>query len=109
MWRTSCGDRTLKDAEAQLFAEALLNLLDEENDLQFEDCSLGIECFDNLTYGQTISVLHTIANGLLREDVPTVRLTAVVEGAIAAVFEHLRIQVEMEIEDVTDRVKPSQL
>jgi hypothetical protein len=30
MWRTSCGDRVLSGAEAKVFAEALLNLLDEE-------------------------------------------------------------------------------
>jgi len=29
MWRTSCGERTLHGAEARLFAEALLSLLDE--------------------------------------------------------------------------------
>lgn len=99
MWRTSCGDRTLQGAEAKLFAEALLNLLDQEDELQFEDCDLGIECFDGLTYGQKISVLHTIANGLLRENVPAVPLTAVVEAAIAAVFEHLRISVDMEVDE----------
>jgi len=101
MWRTSCGDRTLKGAEARLFAEALLDLLDDEDELQFEDCELGIECFDNLTYGQAIFVLHTIATGLLRDDVPAVPLTAVVEAAIAAVFQHLRIQVDIEVDEPT--------
>jgi hypothetical protein len=41
-----------------------------------DDYELGIECFDNLTYGQRISVLATIGNGLLRKDVPVVDLTA---------------------------------
>jgi len=29
MWRTGCGERTLEGAEAVVFAEALLSLLDE--------------------------------------------------------------------------------
>ena len=104
MWRTSRGERTLKGAQARLFAEALLDLLDQENDLEFENCDLGIECFDSLTYGQTISVLHTIAHGLLREDVPAVPLTAAVEAAIAALFEHLPIQVDIEVEEAEARL-----
>ena len=29
MWRTGCGERTLEGAEAVVFAEALMSLLDE--------------------------------------------------------------------------------
>jgi hypothetical protein len=89
----------LKRAEARLFAEALLSLLDQEDALRHEDCPLGIECYDGLTYGQKISVLATIGNGLLREDVPAVGLTAVVEAAIAAVFEHLKSLVEIGLDE----------
>ena len=98
MWWTSCGERTLEGAEAKLFAEALLDLLDEGAPDQFEDYDLGIEAFDTLTYGQKISVLSTIGSGLLKRDVPRAELTAVLEGAIGAVFEHLRhcITVEMD-------------
>ena len=99
MWRTSCGNRTLKRAEARLFAEALLSLLDQEDALRHEDCPLGIECYDSLTYGQKISVLATVGKGLLREDVPAVGLTAVVEAAIAAVFEHLKSLVEIGLDE----------
>ena len=99
MWQTPCGKRTLKRAEARLFAEALLSLLDQEDALRHEDCPLGIECYDRLTYGQRISALGTIADGLLREEVPAVPLTAVVEVAIAAVFEHLKSLVEIGIDE----------
>ena len=78
MWRTQHGDRILKGAEAKVFAEALLNLLDEVTEFDFDDYELGVKCFDTLTVGQKISVLATIGNGLFRKDVKPVELTAVV-------------------------------
>lgn len=99
MWRTGCGERTLEDAEAVVFAEALMSLLDETvQDQLDDDYQLGIACFDNLTYGQKISMLATIGSGLLSKDVAPIELTAVVEGAIAAVFEHLRNEIAFEID-----------
>ena len=99
MWRTECGERILDGAEAIVFAEALPSLLDEAIMGTLDDYDLGIECFDNLTFGQRISVLTIVGNGLLRKDVPSVELTAVVEGAIAAVFQHLRYQIIYEIDE----------
>lgn len=101
MWRTSCGDRKLKGAEAGLFAETLLSLLDEAESDQLEDYDLGIEAFDRLTYGQKISTLSTVGNALLREDVAPPKLTAALEAGVAAVFSHLWLQVLLEI-DVGD-------
>jgi hypothetical protein len=99
MWRTSSGERTLQGAEARLFAEALLSLLDEAYTDQLYDYDLGLPCFDNLTYGQKIAVLAAVGNGLLREDVLAVPLTAALEGAIAAVFQHLMNSVIFEIDE----------
>ena len=99
MWRTECGVRILKGAEARVFAEALAGLLDEAIMGELDDYELGIRCFDDLTFGQKISVLATIGNGLLREDVPPVKLTAVVEGAIAAVFKHLKYEIIYDIDE----------
>ncbi len=65
----SSVDRILKGAEARVFVEALLNLLDEVILCDFDDYELGIKCFDTLTFGQKISVLTTIGNGLFRKDV----------------------------------------
>ena len=39
-----------------------------------------------------------IGNGLLRKEIPPVCLTAVLEGAIAAVFEHLKNEIALEID-----------
>jgi hypothetical protein len=99
MWRTECGVRILKGAEARVFAEALSGLLDEAIQGTLDDYELGIRCFDDLTFGQKSSVLSTISNGLLREDVPPVELTAVVEGAIAAVFQHLKCEIIYDIDE----------
>jgi len=99
MWRTSCGTRILEGAEARVFSEALLCLLDEAFMDQFEDYPSGVQCFDDLTYGQKIPVLAKVGHGLLCRDVPAVALTAALEGAIAAVFEKLRETVRLEIEE----------
>jgi hypothetical protein len=98
MWRTQCGERILKGAEARVFAESLSTLLDNAIMDQFEDYELDVACFDNLTYGQKISVLATIGSGLFRKDVASVDLTAVVEGAIGAVFQYLKDMIVFEIE-----------
>ena len=102
MWDTSCSKRTLKGIEANLFAETLWDLIDEMNLNADNDYVLGVHVFDKLTYGQQISVLSIVGNGLLRKDVPCVPLTAVLEGAIAAVFEHLKncILFEIDVPDV---------
>jgi hypothetical protein len=89
----------LKGAEARLFAETLLRLLDEAQTDHLADYSLGVWCFDDLTAGQKMGVLATVAKGLLKPDVPTVKLTAVLEGAIAAIFEELRNMVAFEVDE----------
>jgi hypothetical protein len=103
MWRTECGERILEGAEAKIFAETLLSLLDFTVADELDLYDLGIESFDNLTFGQRISVLSIIGNGLLREDVPPAALTAVVEGAIAAVFKHIRNEIIYEIDEPESR------
>jgi len=103
MWRTQYGDRTLEGAEAVVFAEALSSLLDSAIAEELDYYEFGIECFDTLTFGQRISALAIIGNGLLRKDVPPVRLTAVLEGAIAAVFEHLKNKIALEIDTPESR------
>ena len=99
MWRTDRGERILKGAEAIVFAEALSALLDYAITDQFDDYESGVACFDNLTYGQKLSALATIGNGLFRKDVAPVDLTAVVEGAIAAVFQNLKDSIALEIDE----------
>lgn len=98
MWQTQHGERTLKGAEAAIFAEALFSLLNEAITGELDYYDLGVECFDNLTFGQKISVLSTVGKGLLCKDIPLVRINAVLEGTIAAVFEHLKNEITFEID-----------
>jgi hypothetical protein len=98
VWRTDPSDRILEGAEAKVFAEALLSLLDEFDLCDFE-YDLGIKCFDTMTVGQKVSVLSTIGNGLFRKDVEPVELTAVLESGIGAVFKHLSFRIAYEIDE----------
>lgn len=68
MWWTSCGERTLEGAEARVFAEALLALVDEAYLGHFDDYDIGVNAFDRLTYGQKVYILSIVGNGLLRRD-----------------------------------------
>ena len=98
MWHTNNGDRTLEDAEARLFAEALWSFVCEL-EMDEGDYDVGLEVFDRLTYGQKVYLLSIVGAGLLKPDEPICKLTAVVEGAIAAVFEHLKTAVMLEIDE----------
>jgi hypothetical protein len=98
MWHTNNGDRTLEGAEARLFAYTLWDFLCEL-EVEYGDFDAGLRVFDCLTYGQKLSMLSAVANGLLRSDVPIRKLTAAVESAIAAVFEYLKELVIVEIDE----------
>lgn len=98
MWHTGNGDRVLDGAEAKLFAKVLWDFITELEELE-GDYDVDLAVFDRLTYGQKISLLSIIAKGLFMPNVPIRKLTSVVEGAIAAVFNHLRIAVITEIEE----------
>jgi len=100
MWHTEQGDRVLRGAEAKLFAEGLLDLIEFELSAD-GDFRSGIPVFDSLTYPQKIAVLHQVANALLLETVPMPELTAVLEGAVATVIQSVRWLVEEEVEGVT--------
>ena len=98
MWHTNNGDRTLEGAEASLFALTLWDFLCEL-EVEGGDFDAGVRAFDRLTYGQKLSTLSAVANGLLKPEEPIRKLTAAVESAIAAVFEYLKILVILEIDE----------
>ena len=98
MWHTNNGDRTLEGAEARLFAGTLHDFITKM--AVFDgDYDTGLEVFDRLEFGQKFSLLSVIGNGLLKPDVPMHKLTAAVESAIAAVFNHLKAEVCIEIDE----------
>lgn len=98
MWHTSDGDRVLEGAEARLFRSGVAALVEQVT--QFEGWACGITLFDELTQSQQLAVLESVATPLLTADRPSPELTAVNEAAIGAVFEQIRLEVEMEIDDL---------
>jgi hypothetical protein len=102
MWHTSKGNRTLTGPEACVFAEGLLGFLDEACTWDIVDHQSDIKAYDQLTPGQKLFVLHTIAEGLLCARVPLVRLTAALEGTITAIFGFIAAQViaELDMQDI---------
>ncbi len=104
MWHTANGNRVLRGAEAQVFADSLLDLAQNEL-VEDGDYCTGIPAFDALTYSQKITTLNQVAQALFREDVPMPELTAVLEGTVGAVFQALHWLVEEEAEAVPNRDK----
>jgi hypothetical protein len=98
MWNTATGKRTLKGAEAALFAEGVLTLIDDSSVWDFEDYPMGIKAYDTLTPGQMVSVLWTVAQGLLKDDVKPVKRSAALEAAIATVFIQIKDRTEVELD-----------
>ena len=100
MWHTERGDRVLRGAEAKVFAEGLLDLVESQLSAD-SDFRSGIPVFDTLTYPQKIAVLQQVAEALFREAAPMPELTAVLEGAAGAVIQSVRLLVEGEVQGVT--------
>lgn len=96
MWRTPEGNRTLSGVEAEVFLEGLRSLAAELRD-QRDDHESDVPAFDALSFGQRVSTLHDVANGLFRNDVPVAVHTAVNEAAIYAVYRQLHRMVVDEL------------
>lgn len=97
MWHTERGDRVLKGAEAKIFAESLLDLVDRQ--LYEESCfNADIPVFDSLTYPQKIVVLHQAGQALFHSEVAMPALSSVLEGAVAVVICNIQGLVEEEID-----------
>lgn len=98
--------RTLRGAEARLFAAAVDVMIDElsmglddawEEDPSWEILS-GVSVFDCLTTSQRIALLHQVAGYLLTERRAPDEVSAAQEAAVAAVFSEIRDRVTMEID-----------
>jgi hypothetical protein len=104
MYNTPDGIRVLQGAERRLFVESLGMLVDM---LTLGEFSTDIQVLEDLTRSQTIAVYHAAARALLAEDEPPPVLTAVIEGAVAGVYRHVRDMISLELdlgemEDVGD-------
>lgn len=99
MYHTPTGVRILQGPERRLFVTSLGMIVDL---LRTDDFGVEIPVFDQLQRNQKIAVLHTTAGALLRDDTPAPELTAVIEGAVASVFEHAQAMLGFECEITPD-------
>jgi hypothetical protein len=95
MYNTPDGIRVLQGAERQLFVESLGMIVDM---LPLDEYSTDIQVLEDLTRSQRIATYHAAARALLAEDEPPPELTAVIEGAVASVYSHVRDMIALELE-----------
>jgi hypothetical protein len=108
MWGTPDGERILQGAEAKLFREALGMTVDMVRDDPEGLWQFDAAPFDKLQPNQKLAVLAQVGTALLCKDQPMPRLTAVLEAAVGAVYEAVRLSVEMEIDQTPEgRESPS--
>jgi hypothetical protein len=96
------GDRVLTKAEWEVFCigcDPLRDSVEQDITDQVDDTHAGVPAFDRLTPEQKLSLLAEVALAVRDPAVPTPRHTAANEGAIAAVFSMLRVELETELLD----------
>jgi hypothetical protein len=59
---------------------------------------LDFAVFDGLPKAERSALLATVARGLTEDHAPCPDLTALTEGTVAAIFAHIRYQIEVEFE-----------
>jgi hypothetical protein len=104
MWRTPLGDRVLRGEEGRLLQNGLGALVDRLDEMG-GDHGVGVGVFDGLSLPERLAVLEQVGRALLLEVVPCPELTAVVEGAVAAVYAQVLIDLEAEIDQGQDQVR----
>jgi hypothetical protein len=102
MWWTPDGKRILQGAEAVLFREALGTIVDMVRDDDEGLWQFDAPPFDGLRPNQKLAVLAQVGSALLREEEPMPKLTAVLEAGVGAIYEAIRLMVEMEIDQLAE-------
>ncbi len=105
MWHTPLGNRVLRGAEGKLFQtglESLVSWIDEFGD---EPYRVGVSVFDSLSRPEKLAILERAARALLLEEEPMPELTAVLEGAAAAVYAQVLFEVDVEIDEGGNTVR----
>lgn len=101
MWHTPDGDRSVTGAEADLIKAAvtdIVELVKDESSGHNEQRVYGIQLFDELTWSQRLVLLERVMTYLLTDTQETLELTAVNEAAVGAIFEHVVLKVDCEID-----------
>ncbi len=102
MWSTPDGERILQGAEAALVREALAVVVDMVRDDAEGHREFGAPPFDDLQPNQRLALLAYVGSALLYEDQPAPELTAAAEATVGAVYEAVRLSVEMEIDQASE-------
>jgi hypothetical protein len=100
MWHTPAGDRVLTPGEWAL-VRAGLDLACDAVEVAAEigsDTATGVRAFDALQPGQQLALLAMVGTALSDPNVPAPPLTAATEGALAAVIDQVRTDLEMELD-----------
>jgi hypothetical protein len=101
MWRMQDANRVLTEAEWKLFSTGLDLLRDSiEEDIRYgtDEVETGVPVFDRLTPEQKLALLADTAQALRDPATPMPHHTAANEGAIAAVFSMIRVELETELD-----------
>lgn len=100
-WHTPTGDRCLVGEEAELVRDSLATMVEELascRETEEEPWGYGVTLFDELTWQQQLAVLDLLATNLLHETDETLELSGINEAAVAAVYQNIVQQIELEIE-----------
>ncbi|KAA5547232.1 hypothetical protein FYK55_02190 [Roseiconus nitratireducens] len=100
-WHTPTGDRCLVGEEAELIRDSLATMVQELASCRETDeppWEYGVTLFDELTWQQQLAVLDLLAKNLLCPTEDTLELSGVNEAAVAAVYQNVAQQIELEIE-----------
>ncbi|MCS7470706.1 hypothetical protein NZK35_28980 [Stieleria sp. ICT_E10.1] len=100
-WHTPSGDRYLVGEEAELVRDSLATMVQELascRETEEEPWEYGVTLFDELTWQQQLAVLDLLATNLLQQTDQTLELSGINEAAVAAVYQNIIQQIELEIE-----------
>jgi hypothetical protein len=99
-WRTQLGERHMVGPEARLIRSAIAfmhDLVEAEIRDHGDRWDYGVPVFDNLEPASKLSLLADVGEALLNET-PMPPLTAIKEGAVAAIFGAVTQLIELEID-----------
>ena len=99
-WRTQLGERNVIGPEAALIRSAIAfmhDLIEAEIADRDDSWDYGVPVFDNLEPASKLSLLADVGEALLSETPPP-PLTAIKEGAVAAMYGAIRQLIDLEID-----------
>ncbi len=102
MWHTPDGDRELTGAEAALLKAAVTGVAEqikEESCGHIEQVEYGVRLFDELSWSQRLALLECVATHLFTKTRKPLDLTAANEATVGTLFEHVRGEIEWELDD----------